>query len=72
MFVYPLPQPEILAQYYKTGYEEGAYKIYAAAEDIRLRINEWRFTELADYLNPGNILDVGCGVGYFLNVARKK
>jgi 2-polyprenyl-3-methyl-5-hydroxy-6-metoxy-1,4-benzoquinol methylase len=71
VFVHPLPELHILEKYYKTSYEKGAYKLYADAEDIRLKINEWRFAEIAPYLNNGNILDVGCGVGYFLNVASK-
>lgn len=69
VFVYPIPEDQILENHYKESYESGGYNIYATSEDIRIKINEFRFENLKKYNIKGKILDVGCGVGYFLNIA---
>ena len=69
VFVYPIPKPQVLEKYYQESYEQGGYRIYATSEGIRKKINESRFQNLLKYNLNGNILDIGCGVGFFLNVA---
>jgi 2-polyprenyl-3-methyl-5-hydroxy-6-metoxy-1,4-benzoquinol methylase len=45
-------------------------KIYLTARNITLR---WKYKLIKDYFpQPGNILDIGCGTGEFLNFMKKK
>ena len=71
VFVHPYPNNEMLDRYYQESYESGKYEIYATAMDIRRKINEQRFSDIQKFNPGGKIFDIGCGVGYFLNVAQE-
>ena len=71
VFVYPLPSIETQQKYYDSSYQEGGYRLYQESQELRIKLNTKRFDDLAEYSLKGNILDIGCGAGFFLDVASK-
>lgn len=70
-FVFPQPSIETQQKYYDTSFREGGYKLYNASENLRIRLNQKRFNEISKYKPNGNLLDIGCASGFFLDVASQ-
>jgi len=70
-FVYPIPSVEKQKKYYDEHYQNGRYKTYQNAHELRMKLNEKRFEEIRKYNPEGNHLDIGCATGIFLDVAHK-
>jgi 2-polyprenyl-3-methyl-5-hydroxy-6-metoxy-1,4-benzoquinol methylase len=68
--VYTNPQPDftILEDHYQEEYYREWIRSQAAS---RLSLWKKRFRTLARYKTSGRLLDVGCGIGTFLDVAKK-
>ncbi len=72
VFVYPLPSIKTQKEYYEKSHKNGLYKIHSDDDiPVRIKLNKNRFDELSKYQLKGNILDVGCASGFFLDVAAK-
>ena len=68
----PIPRPETLAEIYESSYTDGAYAVFAAADDIRLAHARARVDIVAPHAPPGPWLDVGCSTGAFLEAAAQR
>jgi len=72
VFVYPIPSIKTQKEYYDQSHKSGLYKIHSDDDvPIRMKLNNKRFEELIHYNPKGNILDVGCASGFFLDVSAK-
>ncbi len=75
-YVSPLPDEAFLRNYYDQDFYQGAHKP-AAYEDY-LRDKDFHMQQFRDYwplvcreiAEPGRVLDVGCAMGFFLEMAR--
>lgn len=72
IFVYPTPSIETQQEYYDKEYKSGLYKLASDTENLRKKLNQRRFSEISKYIPKGNLLDIGCGAGFFLDVAAEK
>jgi len=77
VFRYPLPdQDEVVAMYEAEAYHESAY--FRNAERAydehapEVRIYRRALADLAGLVSRGPLLDVGCGTGVFLDLARRE
>jgi SAM-dependent methyltransferase len=64
-FTYPLPE-EITSQYDKYYFE-----LYARRSEFRRRRMARRLRCIETLISPGRVLDIGCSLGYFLEVAQR-
>ncbi len=72
IFVHPPPSIKTQKEYYDQSHKSGLYKIHSDDDvPIRIKLNKKRYEELISYKPNGNILDVGCASGFFLDVAAK-
>jgi 2-polyprenyl-3-methyl-5-hydroxy-6-metoxy-1,4-benzoquinol methylase len=63
---HPMPSTEELKYYYDNAYNEGLYKDFVDAIKMK-RVNaDYRYKHTKKYIE-GNVLDVGCSDGHFLN-----
>lgn len=67
-WISPQPSPEKLITYY--GHDETGLSIQAV-EAGKVYDSERRIERLKRLRPGGSVLDIGCGVGHFLNIARK-
>ena len=68
IFVYPFPSEESL----KFLYEGMKDEIYLEEEEMRRRMSERGLLFVEKYARKGCLLDVGCFLGVFLDVAKKR
>lgn len=69
--VYTNPQPEggLIEEHYQEEY----YKEWMEKQmERRIPMWEKRLKEIMEYRNNGNLLDIGCGIGTFLRLAKKE
>jgi len=71
MFIYPPPTIQTQKEYYNKSYQKGTYKVYTNQDNLRKKLNEKRYLEIEKYNPKGNLLDIGCASGFFLDVATK-
>jgi SAM-dependent methyltransferase len=67
----PLPTLEELAAYYDGSYQQGMYKAFVDAGDMKVRTARWRLAAVRRHLRPGRWLDVGCANGVFVGEALR-
>jgi ubiquinone/menaquinone biosynthesis C-methylase UbiE len=68
VFVHPLPNPVGLARHYDEKY----YRAWITEQkDQRRRMWEKRLRNLEKVVQPGYLLDIGCGDGSFLSLAKQ-
>jgi SAM-dependent methyltransferase len=67
VFDNPRPTVEALVRFYS---KLGKYDSWVDAEALRNRLWKRRLRKLLKHAGRGNLLDVGTGIGQFLNVAR--
>jgi 2-polyprenyl-3-methyl-5-hydroxy-6-metoxy-1,4-benzoquinol methylase len=60
-----------VARYYTASYQHGGYTHFAAAEEIRTLIAQYRFDVVRRMARPGRWLDVGCAAGHFVEAAAR-
>ncbi len=65
----PLPTVAALDAHHQASYETGRYAAFAAAEDVRATIADYRLARVRRVLPAGRWLDVGCSTGAFLAAA---
>ena len=68
----PVPDPQTLTEIYESSYAEGAYAVFAAADEIRLAHAKTRVDIVAPHAPDGPWLDVGCSTGAFLEAAGQR
>ncbi len=68
----PVPDEKTLAQVYESSYDDGAYRTFADAHQIRLAHAEARLDIVAPHASEGPWLDVGCSTGAFLDAASRR
>lgn len=74
MFLWPMPTVEQMQQYANDQYRDGHYADYVKAKDLKTYTFQGRITEILKYLSPNSAtklrhLDVGCSVGFMIEVA---
>jgi len=71
IFQDPLPSPEEMISHADEEYGSGVYKEYVDAKDLKYATFEARLPIVRGALGNGapKVLDVGCGCGYFIDVA---
>jgi SAM-dependent methyltransferase len=68
--IYPVPSDSELKEYYDSSYNEGLYKDFIEAVEMKVLNAAYRFGEVSKYIfSP--VLDVGCSDGHFLNILGK-
>jgi SAM-dependent methyltransferase len=68
VFDNPRPTLEALVSFYS---KPGKYDSWVVAEAARERLWKRRLKKLVPYRTPGNLLDIGTGIGQFLHLARQ-
>lgn len=66
--------PELKNLYKEDYYQSKCdflYKNYLAEKEIRINNFKKELSSLLKYTNNGNLLEIGCAAGYFLEVAKK-
>lgn len=69
IWTFPQPNLEELKNIYSCNYFE---KYYLKYEKERKNYFRKRLKEIEEIINVGELLDIGCGVGFFLEVAKEK
>src|SRR5215472_12701945 len=69
IFQHPRPTPEEMVSYANTEYEDGVYKDYVEAREMKLEHFRRRLERLLPRVRRGWLLDIGCSCGYFMEVA---
>ncbi len=67
---YPLPTAGELKSYYERSYEDGLYKDFVEARQIKILTARERLGQVAPHCRRGRWLDVGCSNGMFVAAAR--
>lgn len=62
------PQPQSLDEQYDSAY----FDLYRRRREFRLKRGEARLRRIELLHEPGRLLDVGCSLGYFVEVANKR
>lgn len=66
----PLPTPEELSQYYETEFQQGMYRGFTDAEEMKMLTAQYRLKRLQKWrVADGPWLDVGCANGVFVEAA---
>jgi SAM-dependent methyltransferase len=69
IFQHPQPTPNEMLSYADTEYEEGLYRDYVGAREMKLEHFRHRLGQLLPRVRQGRLLDIGCSCGYFMEVA---
>jgi 2-polyprenyl-3-methyl-5-hydroxy-6-metoxy-1,4-benzoquinol methylase len=79
IFQHPLPTLQEMIEYANAQYDDGVYKEYLKADEIKYATFEYRLDKVLDMLKQNNhsetspkILDVGCSNGRFIEVALNR
>lgn len=68
---HPLPTPGELRRYYEQSYQDGLYRDFVEAREIKKLTARERLRQVKPYCRPGRWLDVGCANGVFVAAARE-
>lgn len=68
---HPLPTVDELRRYYEQSYEDGLYRDFVEARQIKALTARERLSCVTPYCHPGRWLDVGCSNGVFVAAARE-
>jgi 2-polyprenyl-3-methyl-5-hydroxy-6-metoxy-1,4-benzoquinol methylase len=71
IFQYPPPPPDAMLAYADTEYEDGLYRDYVEAREMKLEHFRHRLEQLLPRVSRGRLLDIGCSCGYFMQVAAE-
>jgi protein-L-isoaspartate O-methyltransferase len=71
VFPHPLPPPDEMLSYADNQYEEGLYRDYVEAREMKLEHFRHRLEQLLSRGHRGRLLDIGCSCGYFMQVAAE-
>ncbi len=69
IFQHPPPPPDEMLSYADTEYQEGLYRDYVEAREMKLEHFQHRLEQLLPRVRQGRLLDIGCSCGYFMEVA---
>lgn len=78
IFSHPQPKPEELRKLYSDssycawGFDDSKNSVNEEIRKIREQTFTERLREIQLYLSTGKILDIGCGSGFFLSLAKRK
>jgi SAM-dependent methyltransferase len=71
IFQSELPTVAEMEEFNQDEYRAGRYRAYYEMEQLKKKTAEWRLRYIKNYGTVGNqLLDVGCSVGFFLEVAQ--
>jgi SAM-dependent methyltransferase len=71
IFQATLPSVAEMGIFNQQEYVDGVYRAYSEAEHLKKKTAEWRLNYIRQYGKVGRrLLDVGCSVGFFLEVAQ--
>ena len=71
-WVHPMPTAAELAEYYEHSYAEGAYAVFAEAQQERRTVARYRLRVIAPFAREGRWLDVGASSGDFVEAASER
>jgi SAM-dependent methyltransferase len=71
IFQHPPPPAEVMVSYADTEYEQGLYRDYVEAREMKIEHFRHRLELLLPRVRRGRLLDIGCSCGYFLQVAAQ-
>jgi len=69
LFQHPAPDRSAVQEYANVEYEQGAYREYVQAREMKLEHFRRRIAIVGRFARGRSLLDVGCSCGYFLEVA---
>lgn len=72
VFVFPIPSIQTQEKYYEESHKRGLYRIHSDDDKfMRKKLNKNRFDEIKKFNPKGNLLDIGCAAGFFLDEANQ-
>ena len=72
IFLAERPRLEDMAAFVDAEYEEGVYRDYVEARELKLATMRRRLPPIRQHARGSRLLDVGCGAGFLLEVALEE